>query len=159
TMSDRVVVMNHGHIVQIGPPAQIYQKPNSVFAAQFIGQTILFQGQVSAKNGESCQVATDELIITCPTGSDLHIGQDVFVSVRPERVRLNDTPLVDLENRLEGSIVNTIFKGPAVYYQIEAPGGRIITAQQHLEQDIPLYEAGSNVFVGWSSKNSQILLQ
>lgn len=159
TMSDRVVVMNQGMIVQIGSPTEIYQRPDTVFAAQFIGETILFKGKVSSKNGEQCQVVTEELMLHCPTRPDMYIGQEVFVSVRPERVRMGNRPLAELENRLEGTIANTIFKGPAVYYQIQVPSGRFITVQQHLEQDIPLYEAGSTVHVGWSSENCRVLLQ
>jgi spermidine/putrescine transport system ATP-binding protein len=159
TMSDRVVVMNQGKIIQIGSPTQIYQKPNSVFAAQFIGETILFKGKIKSKDGENCQVVTDEVMLNCPTSPDLYVGQEVFVSVRPERVRMANTSLVELENHLDGTIANTIFKGPAVFYQIQIPGERFITVQQHLEQDIPLYEAGSRVHIGWSSENCRILLQ
>ena len=159
TMSDRVVVMNSGVVVQDGTPAQIYQKPNSVFAAQFIGETILFKGRIESLDGEHCRVSTAGFALVCPVEPDVHIGQEVFLCVRPERVQVGSTPDDGLDNHLVGCIVNTIFKGPAVYYQVQVTGGQIITAQQNLTQDVPLHEAGSMVHLGWSSENCSVLPQ
>lgn len=159
TMSDRIVVMSHGVIVQDGTPTQIYQKPNSVFAAQFIGETILFKGRIEAQDERHSRVAVGDITLVCPRKDDLQLNQEVFVSIRPERVRIGHTPGNGLDNHLEGNIVNTIFKGPAVYYQVEIPGGQLITVQQNLEQDTPLHNAGFPVYLSWTSENCIVLSQ
>ncbi|GIK41562.1 MAG: polyamine-transporting ATPase [Chloroflexota bacterium] len=159
TMSDRIVVMSHGVIVQDGTPTQIYQKPNSVFAAQFIGETILFKGRVEAQDEKYSRVAVGAFTLICPRKDDLQLNQEVFVSIRPERVRIAHAPGNGLDNHVEGHIVNTIFKGPAVYYQVEIPGGQLITVQQNLEQDTPLHMAGFPVYLSWTSENCIVLSQ
>jgi len=158
SMSDRVAVMNEGIIVQEGTPAEIYQHPGSVFAAQFIGEAILFEGRVESQDETHCHVASDDFMLLCPSRPDLRIGQQVVLCVRPERVRIGSALDNSLDNHLEGSILNTIFKGPAVHYQVQVAGGPVVTVQQNLEQDIPLYEAGSTVHLNWSSKNCTVLV-
>jgi hypothetical protein len=91
--------------------------------------------------------------------SGLRLGQETVVCVRPERMRISTTLDTSLDNRLQGIIVNTIFKGPAVHYQVQVQGGGgpLVTVHQSLEQDIPLYLSGSTVHLGWSSDNSVLL--
>jgi len=153
TMSDRVVVMNKGMIVQDGSPAEIYQRPNSVFAAQFIGEAVLFRGRIVQLSGARCEVEADGQILRCQGRPDLRLGQDVVVCVRPERMRISTTFDASLDNHLEGRITNTIFKGPAVHYQVQVRGGPIVTVHQNLEQDVPLHLSGSAVHLGWSGEN------
>jgi spermidine/putrescine ABC transporter ATP-binding subunit len=157
TMSDRVVVMNEGIIIQDGPPSEIYQRPDSVFAAQFIGEAILFNGTIERVEDPQCCVNTGDYTLLCSVRPGLQLGQEVTVCVRPERVRIGSAPANSLDNQLEGIIVNTIFKGPAVHYQVQVPGDQIMTVQQNLEQDIPLYSSESTVHLGWSSENCIIL--
>ncbi len=77
-MSDRIVVMKDGAIVQEGSPCEIYQQPNSLFSAQFIGETILFSGKVEAANGDRCRVNAGELLLHCAASRD-------YESVNPYR--------------------------------------------------------------------------
>jgi ABC-type Fe3+/spermidine/putrescine transport system ATPase subunit len=158
TMSDRVVVMNKGVVVQDGSPAEIYQKPNSVFAAQFIGEAVLFRGRIVDLNGTRCDIDVDGQILHCQNRPDLSVGQEVSACVRPERMRITPTFDATLDNHLQGRIVNTIFKGPAVHYQVQVQGGAIVTVHQNLEQDMPLHLSGSTVHVGWSGENCVPLL-
>jgi spermidine/putrescine ABC transporter ATP-binding subunit len=159
TMSDRVVVMNHGTIVQDGTPTEVYQKPNSVFAAQFIGEAVLFRGRVVQVDHPRCAVEADGLTLYGQPRPGVHVGQEIIVCVRPERMRISTVPDGSLDNRLQGTIVNTIFKGPAVHYQVQVhgQGGRLVTVQQSLEQDVPLYLSGSAVHLGWSRDSSVFL--
>jgi spermidine/putrescine transport system ATP-binding protein len=157
TMSDRIAVMREGEIIQDGPPSEIYQRPSSVFAAQFIGEAILFEGRIESLNTVQCRVDTGDFAVLCEARPDLEIGQEVFVCIRPERVRIGCVPDNHLDNHLEGCIVNTIFKGPAVHYQVQVAGERFVTVQQSLEQDVPLHTSESTVHLGWSSENCIVL--
>jgi spermidine/putrescine ABC transporter ATP-binding subunit len=160
TMSDRVVVMNHGTIVQEGTPTEVYQKPNSVFAAQFIGEAVLFSGRVMHLDGPRCAIESNGVILHSLYRPGLRIGDTIVVCVRPERLRISATPDTSLDNRLQGTIVNTIFKGPAVHYQVQVQGAGspVVTVHQNLEQDLPLHRSGSAVHLGWSG-DSSVLLQ
>lgn len=157
TMSDRVAVMNEGIIIQEGSPSEIYQKPNSVFAAGFIGEAILFKGKIEALEETGCRVRSGDFTLVCGPRPGVAVGQEVTVSIRPERIKIGAEPDTSCDNRLEGSIVNTIFKGPAVHYQVQVASNHVITVQQNLEQDMPLYESGTVVCLGWSSENAAVL--
>src|SRR5512143_4038465 len=56
TMSDRIAVMSHGKVMQVGTPVEIYERPNCRFVADFIGESNFFQGKVISVNGSHAQV-------------------------------------------------------------------------------------------------------
>jgi ABC-type Fe3+/spermidine/putrescine transport system ATPase subunit len=87
----------------------------------------------------------------------LSVGQEVTVCIRPERVRIGCGPEDHMDNLLQGRIVNTIFKGPAVHYQVIVSEDHILTVQQNLEQDMPLYSADATLNLGWTSENCVVL--
>jgi spermidine/putrescine transport system ATP-binding protein len=157
TMSNRVIVMNIGRIIQDGTPAEIYQRPNSVFSAEFIGEGIFFRGRVASINGEGCLVESGNLLVYSAAASGTKRNQEVTVCIRPERVQISCVPNPNVENHVEGQIINTIFKGPAVHYQVQISGGQVITVQQNLEQDIPLFSAQSVLHLSWSAENCIVL--
>jgi spermidine/putrescine transport system ATP-binding protein len=157
TMSNRVVIMNKGEIIQDGSPAEVYQHPQNVFAAQFIGEGIFFQGRVIAINHDRCQVDTGNFIINGTAASGLDILQEVTACIRPERVRIGCVPGIAADNQVDGTIINSIFKGSAVHYQVQVTGGRVITVQQNLEQDIPLFTEQSTLYLSWSAENCIVL--
>ena len=81
TMADRIVVMNHGVIDQVGTPIEIYTEPATPFVADFIGKMNFLPGQVS-KNGI---VKIGNISLTADTGNYAQ-GDDVTVAVRPENI-------------------------------------------------------------------------
>jgi spermidine/putrescine transport system ATP-binding protein len=157
TMSDRVVLMNQGTIIQDGTPTEVYQKPKSVFVAQFIGEGIFFKGKVSSIEGKICQVDTGNFLLHGMASPGMELSKEVTVCIRPERVRINCLPDARGEDQIEGRIINTIFKGPAVHYQVQIVGGQIITVQQNLEQDIPLYTSQSILNLSWPAESCIVL--
>ena len=96
TMGDRIVVMNKGKIMQVDVPQKLYEKPNSVFVASFIGTPQMnFLDAVVFKYGEQFAVKVGELAMVLPSkfsGEDLekHVNKQVIVGVRPENVHMED---------------------------------------------------------------------
>jgi iron(III) transport system ATP-binding protein len=84
SMADRIVVMNHGVIAQVGPPTEVYRYPNSAFVANFIGTMNLLDGRVTAKGKVCCGT----LEFTCD-GDEAPVGASVTVAIRPEDVTLD----------------------------------------------------------------------
>jgi len=99
TMSNRIAVFNDGKIQQISSPDVLYEKPESSFVAQFIGENNQLKGKVKSVYGENC-------IITTESGDDIHAlkinvnysGDTSLVSLRPERVAINSSE--KFENKL-----------------------------------------------------------
>lgn len=90
TMSDRIAVMSNGHVLQIGSPVEIYERPNCKFVADFIGETNFFEGTVEKVEGGRVHVDVPALRNTLigMNASDVRIGERVVVSVRPEKIRM-----------------------------------------------------------------------
>jgi len=86
-LSDKIIVMNHGEVRQLGTPMEVYDHPSDRFVADFIGTSNLLAAQVVGREGNMllCHVADGILVRAPGAASD---GADVFLSVRPERLRL-----------------------------------------------------------------------
>lgn len=89
-IADRVVVMNQGHIEQVGTPEEIYRFPASPFVADFVGVTNFLPGRAgSAPN----QVRCSSLELQCTDSHDLAPGTPIRISIRPEDIRLGVSDL------------------------------------------------------------------
>ena len=87
TMSDRIVVMNQGRLVQVGSPADIYERPAAEFVAQFVGETNLLRGKVTHADAGGSEIVLDA-DVKLRTHVVLPVGHRVTLSVRPERVQI-----------------------------------------------------------------------
>ena len=94
TMSDRIVVMNKGRIEQVGTAHEIYERPQTKFVAQFIGETNLFEDvEILEKNGNDYVVAIGSEKVSTDSMKDFKPGEKVHISIRPENMKLSRTPM------------------------------------------------------------------
>jgi iron(III) transport system ATP-binding protein len=143
SMSNRVAVMEAGHIVQVGRPREIYRRPATRFVASFVGRTNLLQADVlGAGAGEALRLDTRAGVIeaVCPTG--LTENDAVSVSIRPENIVLHEAD-PRRPNVLPGHIRTVQFLGEAVEYHIEV-GKELLIGRHH--PDV-VFRRGSEVFV------------
>jgi spermidine/putrescine transport system ATP-binding protein len=111
TMSDKVVVMSDGMIQQIGTPEEIYNEPNTVFVADFIGESNIFNGKMSGKK----VVRFCGAEFTCL--DDYPVGSDVDVVVRPEDIIMTAPEY----GQIKGYVHAVVFKG--MHYEITVESG------------------------------------
>ncbi|MBA3432604.1 MAG: ABC transporter ATP-binding protein [Actinobacteria bacterium] len=154
TMSDRIVLMNEGRTVQEGDPTEIYEHPASVFASHFIGEANLLIGVVATADGDATRVRVDGLeIVAC--AADVSTGQEVTVSVRPERLAITRDGGNRMDNVLRGVVARRVFLGNLVRWLVEVAPEVIVTVESRAgEQEI---DEGSNVFVLWSKTDAIVL--
>jgi ABC-type Fe3+/spermidine/putrescine transport system ATPase subunit len=157
TMSDRIVLMNEGRIVQEGSPTEIYDRPATVFASGFIGEANLLRGTVAAVDGERARVRVldSELDVIAPSGG---IGphRPVIISVRPERLRVGRPGSANgTDNRALGTLQRRIYLGNIVR-QFVVLGPELVVAAQTDVDDEPLRE-GDQVEVSWRADNTILL--
>jgi spermidine/putrescine transport system ATP-binding protein len=111
TMSDRIAIINHGRIEQLGNATEIYHRPRTPFAADFIGQANLLSGSIILRNGTTATVRLEtglELVVAC---TDLPAGASkALVSIRPEKIHIGRSPAV-AENVFQATIEEEIFQG------------------------------------------------
>ena len=118
TMSDRVAVMNAGHVEQLGPAADVYHRPATPFVATFLGQTNLLSAAVVGP-GRVRLADGSELACDGP----LPAAAEALLSVRPERVTLHaDGP------GIAATVVERVFRGSVEQYTLRTPGGLDLTA-------------------------------
>ena len=133
SLSDRIAVMNHGQIEQIGTPNEIYEQPRTPFVADFIGDTNLFEGEITSLDATLVQVLTKtglKIAIARVADTPAVLLQAVVVSVRPEKVQLSLYKPSLLTNCFEGRLVNVMYLGTHVNYIVELTNSVRITVMQ-----------------------------
>jgi len=112
TMSDRIAVMNKGHVLQIGEPADIYNRPSTRFVADFIGETNFLEACVQEVHGDEATVQVDDrLPLRVSThGAVVKPGDAITIAIRPEKIDLH--PVADnAPNSLPGVLEESVFIG------------------------------------------------
>ena len=135
SVADRVAVMNHGRIEQLGRPAEIYEAPQTSFVAAFIGDSNFFEGVVAAEtDAEHVSLRIDGFPdLRAFNDKGLHAGDRVVLSVRPEKIRLlRDEPAPGPEHNVARAVVeDVIYLGTHTRYWLRAGEYRIAVEQQH----------------------------
>ncbi|MEH2295956.1 ABC transporter ATP-binding protein [Nostoc sp.] len=132
-LSDRIAVMNQGKIEQVGTPSQIYERPQTSFVADFIGDTNLFSGDIVAVDSSNVQISTKtglSIVISRTEETPSELSQAVVVSVRPEKIQLSLYPPNLPANCFEGRLVNVMYLGTHVNYVVELTNGISINVLQ-----------------------------
>jgi iron(III) transport system ATP-binding protein len=124
SMSDRLALLNEGHIVQEGEPRDVYLHPADAFAANFLGRTNLVEGRVV--DAAAGVVETPSGTLRCSPQTSLSNGTSVTVGFRPESVVLSS---LDAGEGLRGKVAVASFVGDAVEYQVDIGGGRLVRAK------------------------------
>lgn len=125
TLSTRIAVMDTGRFVQTGTPTEIYEFPESRLIASFIGNTNIFEGRVKENNTDYITVDANkpECDIRIDHGSSIQEGTKVWVSVRPEKIKLSKTPpATKAPNQLKGIVSNIGYLGRLSTYHVEVDG-------------------------------------
>lgn len=148
SLSDRIAVMNQGKIEQIGTPSEIYEHPKTAFVADFIGDTNLFSGEITALESEYVQIVTKTgltIVVARTEDTPTELLSSVVVSVRPEKIQLSLYQPSLVNNCFEGRLVNVMYLGTHVNYVVELVNGININVLQpntlgHLpDRDTPIY--------------------
>jgi spermidine/putrescine transport system ATP-binding protein len=157
TMSDRIAVMNHGKVEQLGTPEELYERPLTRFVADFIGTTNLLSGAVESADAGTARVRLDGGDVCVVAGRGLSIGRTVELSVRPESILIkasNGTAPGSAEP-IKGHVEQVAYLGGSVQYQIRTNGGLSITAlAPKTGHRLPV---GSDVDIAWPPTEALVL--
>ena len=158
TVSDRIVVMNNGDIMQIGSPFDIYSRPANRFVADFIGRVNFFTGKVVSSSGSS----NGDVEIEFPGGGrktfsgrsgNFNNGQEITLVVRPESLRLNTAG----EGIFTGTVTKSVYLGQLVEYEIDCGGDKPVLAVTYDPADQGFFKTGDRAGVDFSAPASHIL--
>jgi len=145
-MSDRLAVMSNGRVEQVGTPSEVYEEPATAYVADFLGVSNLMsaravgvdpQGRATVKLGEFDLAALK---------GDLDARGDVKVTIRPERIRLEEQGSTG-ENRVPAMVERVVYVGSTLQVIVHlAPGQTLQAWIQNAGEGIP-YQQGSPISV------------
>ena len=151
-LSDRICLLNRGHVEQIGPPEQIYNRPKTRFVVDFIGRSNFIEGKIEELTSERCLVSSIKaggLKLLCnPPNSEIKRGDEIILSVRPQDINLHDQDVKGMVNMWPSNVRTAHFLGDHWDYTI-------MTGDQILCADGPLshrYNIGDRVYAEISLK-------
>lgn len=122
SLSDRIIVMNSGQIIQIGTPLEIYADPVSMYVASLIGKTAFFTATVHSV-GDTCNVVINGRILSIPRWSDdIAPGREVVVMCRPESLALSSPAA----GTLKGRVITSMYLGDTLETYVSTYEGEIM---------------------------------
>ena len=158
TMSDRIAVMDHGRIHQLGTPSEIYERPASRFVADFIGETNLLEVTGAGQSGgmPAVRMATGELVPLAETDNGTTApDRRLVLAVRPQRVTVTaaDQPPEPDQAAVAGQMAELLFLGDSTRATVMLADGSQIVALRYNEaghHPFGQLRPGDAVTVGWS---------
>ncbi|MEX2443400.1 MAG: ABC transporter ATP-binding protein [Alkalispirochaeta sp.] len=145
SMSDKIVVMNNGKIMQVGSPEQVYNHPADPFVADFIGNANFLESQVTAVNDTGVTVTIGGKNFVIDRGRvypEVCVGDEVYVTVKPEAMEISQDP-GDLTGRVD---VNS-FVGAVTEYKVEFDGQFITVIHSNTGETVTLHHMDDEVSI------------
>jgi len=165
TMSDRIAVMHDGHVLQVGSPTEIYERPACRFVAGFIGETNFLDGEVvGQENGQVVVKIRPDLTVRVPVGEEGTASPEVTVAIRPEKIRILVEPLPRVENCLPGVLQEVVYIGTDTHFLVSLAENLVIRVRQQnrisaTDQRAYSGERGDTVYVAWTPESGLLLAE
>ena len=128
TMADRIGVMNHGRLAQVGTAAEIYEQPATRWVAEFIGDVNLLEGTVGETAGEAVTVTTSAGLLRATSPGAVRAGERVAVAIRPEKFRIATGEPEAQDNCFSGEVLDIGYLGDMSLYKVKLDTGAIVKA-------------------------------
>ncbi len=152
TTANRIGVMHEGRLVQVGTPAEVYERPNTRFVAEFLGAANVLRA-VAQASGK--YLALPGLDVVVRTATEAAAGP-VLLAIRPERVRLGAT---DDANAVTGVVIERAYAGEALTHTVRLADGSLMRATQSLRDGLGAaqIDVGERVTLSWQPEACIVL--
>ncbi len=154
TMSDRIAVMDAGHIVQFGRPTEIYRHPESRFVASFVGESNLIEADILQKRGTTMILRSRSGYVFQAESRSAPSEDHVTVLVRPERVVLHESASDATASTI---VVSSLFLGEMLRIEVEMAGGERLLIRCPDAPGRSLPPVGSRLHVSWGAEDCWVL--
>ena len=149
-ISDSVIVMERGNILQYATPDEIYNRPADQFVASFIGRSVLVDGKMLKVEGDRCQVTVPEFnhaTLVCHRPKNASAGDACKLVIRTGEVKLNSKKFDHPENVLEGSMASRDYRGGLTDHRIQVGSREIVVTSHKLCPMISIDDEGGKIFL------------
>jgi len=152
-LSDRIVVINEGKIEQVGDPVTLFFKPKTHFVSQFIGQTNFIEGVAESVDEKRTRIGGLGTLIEIDGRSTCKKGDKVFLSIRPEYIKMN--PKGKIQNEIKGKVEQRQYLGSYGRFYVSVQGTAILVEMHDItKNDVGILpKEGDTVTLGFSSKD------
>ena len=147
SMADRMAIMNHGRLEQVGAPRALYDAPCNAFVASFLGEANLFR--IAGRDG--ARLRTDSGLALAASGEP-----GVIACVRPERIAIAASP-PGHANAFAGTVDDVVHGAGTVRYRVRLTPDCTVTIRTKPDRRAPDFAAGDAVGVGWDAEDTLIL--
>jgi len=149
TMADRIVIMNGGHIEQLGTPTELYESPRTPFVAGFLGVSNLLESTVV---GEDRVKLADGTLVQVPREALAGRSGSLEIGVRPEKLRIG----ADATNALTGVVTESAYIGVSTQYIVDTPAGPITVYVQN-DQPGRQVATGERLTLSWNPESTFVV--
>ncbi|MDP0493064.1 MAG: ABC transporter ATP-binding protein [Fusobacterium sp. JB021] len=168
SISDRIAVMNKGEILQVGSPAEVYESPDDMFVADFIGENNFIEGKVIKINSENHATLYNKKYgeILFEIDKEINLGNKVKLSIRPEKIKVTKSFPKKIDNRfnvLKVYVHEVIYTGFQSKYFVWVNGNENISMRafkQHaiyFEDDDTSVKWDEEAYISWNSEDSYLV--
>ncbi len=159
SLSDRIVVMNAGKVEQAAPPDEIYQRPASIFVADFIGRANFLTAEVLHVAEGTARIRVLDREMDVPSHPDVVPGEPAQLLVRPESMRVEgvraDEEYQDVSGD-HGRVLAAVFYGEVVEYEVETERGTVVVIDPDPDTSA-IHPEGSEVRLSFSGSKAWLL--
>jgi len=158
TMSDRIVLLDDGRIEQMGEPDHMYFNPNSVFSANFLGDSNMMEAIVERIGAETGVMTSQGHTFQTSRPTVAEVGGTVKLMIRPENIRIvrqNDDE--EFENEIDGKVVDSVILGGVIRHHIDVGMDEMFVSQELNRSGRASIHPGTDVVLGWRAEDMYVL--
>ena len=144
-VSDRIAILCRGRVEQVGTPAGIYFRPASRFSAEFMGSSNILELVVLGHDEQTSMITVEADGQRVLLKGDRPAGRSIRFTIRPEWIRVVETPRPEDQNILSGTVVSSSFLGSMVRYRVTGPGGQVLTIEVHHPEEAGIHADGDAI--------------
>jgi spermidine/putrescine transport system ATP-binding protein len=160
TISDRIAVMNKGRIEQLGPPEEVYERPATMFVAEFLGASNLLDGIYrSDEDGWGLVQLDSGATVRIPASPDRKAGERLRVGVRPEKIQIlpSGDGVTASQNIVAGTLRSAVFAGVSFQYFFSTQEGREMSAFDRNASGAAVAKPGEAVRLAWAPEHTFVI--
>jgi putative spermidine/putrescine transport system ATP-binding protein len=149
SMADSIAVLDHGRLIQVGAPSELYERPASRFVASFLGKSNFLKLQVVGTEGDSTVCRNGNLTIR-HRGNSARAGAEILLALRPEKLSIwRESEAVPRCNTVEAEVLDVSYFGGSIeiFAQASTLGRLLIRA--HASETAALAQPGRRIKLTW----------
>lgn len=150
SISDRVIVMKRGSIVEAGAPMDLYSQPKNIFTANFVGEANFLTGTITQMTDEGSLVEVGENLQLMTKSTDKKMGDRVVIAFRPEFASIGDRKMI---NRLSGTVVDVLYSGSIIRLKVQLANDDLVVVKRTIRFENLMPTIGDKVIMTVSPIN------